>query len=152
MCLPVEPVLSIFRETVYVNENGGQHGTPGSLPWFPFSYAVLLNANRASSTRLGVRDDSLKYVNCVLAHWTVLSTFGETAYVNGNGGQHGTTRLYATDLLFTNLQKVYLYPKIFVWCVKGTQCRSPLHQHSEKKVQVMKKKRVWEETIKIVPK
>ena len=33
---------------------------------------------------------------------------------------------------------VYLYPQIF-WCVKGTQFRSPLNQHSEKKVnQLMK--------------
>ena len=47
--------------------------------------------------------------------------------------------LHRFILSMLSLLKVYLYPKIFCLYVKGTQFRSPLHQHSKKKVhQVMK--------------
>ena len=56
--------------------------------------------------------------------------------------------MYVLTHTFYDFYLEYMYPKLIFWYVKGTQLRSPLHQHSVKNIQVMKKCiskfRVWE--------
>ena len=56
-------------------------------------------------------------------------------------GSQTSSRPFWTPMGLRQMEnfKVYLYPKYICWYVKGMQFRSPLHQHSKKKVyQVMK--------------
>ena len=78
-----------------------------------------------------------KFVQYIVRHWVkidiCLYTINRNSLWNGPSWQVNTCQ--NVGWVF----KVYLYPENIIWYVKGTQIRSPLHQHSVKNIhQVMK--------------